>query len=146
MNDTAVLLLVILAAVVVSMVVAAVIVRRSQSRAAAALSGVGPARSTVAATALGMSGSDDTDLRGTGTLALTDEELAFAQWRPEHLLRIPRSAITRVDTTREHLGKTMKTDVLRVTWRSPGPGGGDERSIAFFIRDPGPWLTELGAA
>lgn len=146
MNDTAVLLLVILAAVVVSMVVAAVIVRRSQSRAATALSGVGPARRTVAATALGMTGDDDVELRGTGTLALTDDDLAFAQWRPEHLLRIPRSAITHVDTTREHLGKTMKTDVLRVTWRSPGAGGGQERSVAFFIRDVSPWLTELRPA
>jgi hypothetical protein len=143
MSDTAVLLLVILAAVVVSMVVAGVVVRRSQGRAAAALAEVGTAQRTTAATALGVSGDDAPDLRGTGTLVLTVDEVAFAQWRPEQLLRIPRSAITRVDATREHLGKTMKTDVLRIAWRSPGAGGGEERTVAFFVRQPEPWLGDL---
>src|SRR3546814_20791167 len=84
---------------------------------------------------MGMSGVDAPPLRGTGTLALTDTDVAFAQWRPEHLLRIPRSAITGIEATREHLDRTLKTDVLRTTWREPGAGGGAERSVAFFIRD-----------
>jgi hypothetical protein len=143
MTDTSTLLLVIMVAVIVSMVVAAVVVKRSQGRASAALAEVGPARRTIAATALGISGESAPPLRGTGTLVLTDEEVAFAQWRPEHLLRIPRSAIVRVDATSEHLGKTMKTDVLRIAWRSPGSSGGDERTVAFFLRDLGPWLRDL---
>lgn len=143
MNDTGVLLLVIMAAVVASMIIAIVIVRRSQSRAAAAIGALGPVRRTIAATALGMAGDDAASLRGTGSLALTDEEVAFAQWRPEHLLRIPRSAITEVEATREHLGKTMKSDVLRITWHDPAAAGG-ERCIAFFVRDLEPWLSELG--
>jgi hypothetical protein len=143
MTDSAVLLIAILAAVVASMVVAVLIVRRSQGRAAAALADLGPARRSVAATAMGVSGDGGPTLRGTGTLVLTDEEVAFAQWRPEHLLRIPRSSITKVDATREHLGKTMKTDLLRIAWRSPDAGG-EERTVAFFVRPLEAWVAELG--
>ena len=56
------------------------------------------------------------------------------------LFRIPRGAITNVDTTRSHAGKTMKDDLLRIAWT--GPEGDD--SIAFFVRDLDPWLTDLG--
>ncbi|HEY9558094.1 MAG TPA: hypothetical protein VIR58_15265 [Acidimicrobiales bacterium] len=143
MSDTSTLLLVIMAAVLVSMVLAIVIVRRSQVRASRALADLGGATLTTAATGMGMSGVDAPPLRGTGTLALTDTDVAFAQWRPEHLLRIPRSAITGIEATREHLDRTLKTDVLRITWREPGAGGGAERSVAFFIRDLDPWLAAL---
>lgn len=145
MSDTATLLLVIVAAVAVSTVAAVIIVRRSQARADAALAEVGAPDRRIAATALGMSGDDGAALRGTGTLVLTSAEVAFAQWRPQRLVRIPRAAIVDVDATREHLGKTMRTDVLRITWRAPGSGGGDERVVAFFLRDLDPWLRDLRA-
>lgn len=140
MSSTTVLLLVLLGTIALSMVIAAVIVRAGRSRAEAALATLGPPTRTTAASALGRTGDPAEPLNGTGTLVLTAAELGFAQWRPERLLRIPRADIATVDTTREHLGKTMKDDVLRVTWRD----GGVDESVAFFVRDLDPWLQDLG--
>ena len=77
---------------------------------------------------------------GTGTLVLTDAEVAFAQWRPDRLVRIPRPAIAEVDTTRSHLGKTMNADLLRIRWTTPKATD----TVAFFVRDLDPWLADLG--
>lgn len=141
MSSTNILLLVVLASVAVSMVIAVMIVRSSRARADASLAGLGTPLRSIAATALGRSDDAAERLTGTGTLVLTADEVAFAQWRPTRLLRIPRAGIVRTDTTREHLGKSMKDDVLRITWRSPGAA---EESVAFFVRDLDPWLRDLG--
>jgi hypothetical protein len=135
------LLIVILIALAVSMVIAVFIVRASRARADAALSALGEPLRKIAATALGRTGEPAEPLNGTGTLILTSEELAFAQWRPTRVLRIRRADIVRTDTTRDHLGKVMKDDVLRITWRGDGAM---EESVAFFVRDLDPWLTDLG--
>ncbi len=140
MSSTTVLLLVLLGTIAVSMVVAALIVRAGRSRAEAALAALGSPTRTTAASALGRTGDPAEPLNGTGTLVLTASEVGFAQWRPERLLRIPRADIATVDTTREHLGKTMKDDVLRITWRDSGV----DESVAFFVRDLDPWLQDLG--
>ena len=140
-SATAVLLIVILISIAVSIAIAAAIVRSSRAGAEVALADLGtPLRST-AASALGRTGDGSERLTGTGTLVLTAEELGFAQWRPARLLRITRSDIIGTDTTRDHLGKTMKDDVLRITWRGDG---NVEETVAFFVRDLDPWLNELG--
>ena len=139
MSSTTVLLLVLLASLVVSMIIAFLVVRSSRARADAALEPLGPTLRHTAASALGRTDEGDAPLRGTGTLALTGEAVAFAQWRPPRLLTIARTDIIRTDTTREHLGKTLKDDVLRITWRA----GGTEESVAFFVRDIEPWLADL---
>lgn len=140
MTDTNVLLLVLAGSLVVAMVVAWLLVRSARSRAEALLATVGPARRSIAASALGSTEEADRPVTGTGTLVLTDGVLAFAQWRPSLLLEIPRSDIVTVDTTKEHMGKTMRSEVLRVTWRKQGV----EEEVAFFIRDLDPWLADLG--
>jgi hypothetical protein len=140
MSSSTTLLIVLLVAIAVSMVIALAIVRGSRARADTALAGLGTPLRKMAASALGRTGEPAEPLTGTGTLVLTSDELGFAQWRPSRLLRIPRADIVRTDTTREHLGKTMKDDVLRVTWRD----GGVEESVAFFVRDVDPWLADLG--
>ncbi|MGH9274147.1 MAG: hypothetical protein ACRDZU_05810 [Acidimicrobiales bacterium] len=142
MSSTTILLLVILVTIAVSMVIAVAIVRGSRARADTALAGLGTPLRKMAATALGRTDDTSDSLTGTGTLVLTSEEVAFAQWRPARLLRIRRADITRTDTTRDHLGKSMKDDVLRLTWREEGPN--IEESVAFFVRDLDPWLHDLG--
>ena len=97
-------------------------------------------RRSTAATSMGIESEGTDEKRGTGSLVLTDAELAFAQWHPDRLIRIPRSAIVAVDTTREHLDKSMNSDLLRVRWSADGI----EDTIAFFVRDVDPWLTDLG--
>lgn len=141
MSPTTVILLVLLASIGISLGLAALIVRRGRTRAERALAEVTDRTRTIAATGLGRTNPEGTgNLLSTGTLVLAADELAFAQWRPQRTLRIPRRSIVRVDTTREHLGKTMRTDVLRVTWRE---GDADE-VVAFFLRDLDPWLRDLG--
>jgi hypothetical protein len=141
MSSTGTLLIIIVVTVVVSLFIAGAIVRGSRARADAALAPLGEPLRKIAATALGRTGEPAEPLTGTGTLVLTSDELAFAQWRPTRLLRIRRADIARTDTTRDHLGKVMKDDVLRITWRGDGAV---EESVAFFVRDLDPWLSDLG--
>jgi hypothetical protein len=141
MSSGDVLMIVLLVSIVASMVVAGVIVTRSRRRATAALEELGSPLRSMAATALGRTDDRSPTLRGTGTLVLTRDELGFAQWTPFQLLRIRRADITRTDTTREHLDKRLKSEVLRVTWRR---AGGEEEAVAFFVRDVDVWLADLG--
>jgi hypothetical protein len=131
----------ILGTLAVSAVIAIVIVRQRRARAQARLAEVpGDVRRSTAATSMGIESEGTDEKRGTGTLVLTDGELAFAQWHPDRLIRIPRSAIVAVDTTRAHLDKSMNSDLLRVRWSADGA----EDAIAFFVRDLDPWLDDLG--
>jgi hypothetical protein len=135
------LLLTLVATLAVSAVIAIVLVRRSRARAVRRLAEVpGEVLRSTAATSLGLEGQGAPPVKGTGTLVLTESEVAFALWQPDRLIRIPRSAIGKVDTTRSHLGKTMNTDVLRIHWKQDGA----DDTVAFFVRDLDPWLTDLG--
>ena len=139
----ATLLLILIVVLVVSGIIAWMIVRGGRTRAQTRLSEVpGPVVRTTAATSLGMTSLGAGQLHGTGTLVLTDGEVAFAQWRPDQLVRIPRPAIVAVDTTLTHLGKTMNKDMLRIRWDNAESE--DEDVIAFFVRDLDPWLEDLG--
>src|SRR5688572_29956294 len=117
MSTTTLVLLVLLASLGMSGAIALVLVRGGRARAQARLAEVpGAVRRSTAATSLGLASLGAGQVRGTGTLVLTEAEVAFAQWRPDRLVRIPRPSITEVDTTRTRLGKTMNMDVLRIRW------------------------------
>jgi hypothetical protein len=138
-----ILLAVLIASLLVSAGIAIAIVRRGRSRALARLAEVpGAVQRTIAASSLGLTSLGKGQVRGTGTLVLTDVEVAFAQWRPDRLVRIPRADVLEVDTTRSHLGKTMNADLLRIRWTSREAGGED--TFVTFIRDLDPWLLALG--
>jgi hypothetical protein len=145
MSPTTVILLVILASVVASLGIAAVLVRIGRRRAEANIASLGPIERSMAASSLGLTSPGPAQVRSTGTLVLTADEVAFAQWRPERFVRIPRADLVAVDTTREHLGRTLKGDVLRLRWRQPGAADG-EQSIALFVRDLDDWVHALGGA
>lgn len=80
-------------------------------------------------------------VRGNGNLALTEDELLFAQWVPNRLLRIPRDSIAEVTTVGSHLGKTIRRDLLKVAWTTEL---GERNSIALWVRDLDGWLAALG--
>ena len=80
-------------------------------------------------------------VRGNGNLALTEEELLFAQWVPNRLLRIPRASIVEVTTAKAHLGKTVGRKLLKVVWTNER---GDRDSIALWVGDLDGWLVALG--
>ena len=94
------------------------------------------------ANSFGVESAGPWQVRGNGTLALTGEELVFAQWVPDRVLRIPRSAIVQATTARSHLGKTVGKDLLKVIWA--GELGGQD-SVALWVRDLDGWLLALGS-
>lgn len=94
------------------------------------------------ATSFGQQSLGPAQVRGAGTLVLTDEALVFALWLPARTLRIPRAAVLGVDTARSHLAKTRGTLLLRVHWRT---ADGDD-TIAWQVEDLDGWLDALGGA
>ena len=111
-------------------------------RARKHFAGLAPLRESDA-NSFGVESAGPWQVRGNGTLALTEEELLFAQWVPNRLLRIPRAAIVEVTTARAHLGKTMGRKLLKVAWANER---GERDSIALWVRDLDGWLAALGAA
>src|SRR5262245_20429875 len=94
------------------------------------------------ANSLGIESQGKAQVRGNGNLALTEDELIFAQWIPNRVTRIPRSQILAVTTAKSHLGKSVGRPLLKVTWTNERA---EPDSIAIWVRDLGGWLTDLGA-
>ena len=99
------------------------------------------AERTENAQGLGLESRGKGQVRGNGWLILTADELRFRQWVPSRETRIPRSAITSVDSDRWWLGKSVGRKLLVVRWRTPE--GGDD-AMAWNVRDLDGWLTALG--
>ena len=94
------------------------------------------------ANSFGVESAGPWQVRGNGNLALTEEELLFAQWVPNRVLGVPRAAILEVTTARGHLGKTMGRKLLKVVWTNEA---GERDSIALWVDDLNGWLAALGA-
>ena len=92
------------------------------------------------ANSLGVESAGRWQVRGNGSLALTRRELLFAQWVPNRVVRIPRSAILEVTTARSHLGKWIGRDLLKVVWTNDF---GELDSIALWVPDLDGWLAVL---
>jgi hypothetical protein len=92
------------------------------------------------ANSLGVESAGRWQVRGNGNLALTEDELLFAQWVPKRLLRIPRRSILEVSKTGSHLGKRIGRPLLRVSWTAED---GTEDAIALWVRDPDRWIAAL---
>jgi hypothetical protein len=95
----------------------------------------GPARS------LGVTSQGAGQMRGSGTLALTDRELIFLQAVPATDTRIPLNSVTLVDTCMSHLGKSVGSKLLRITWTAPQ----GEDSIALQVAGLDEWYAALAA-
>lgn len=92
------------------------------------------------ANSFGVQSAGPWQVRGNGNLALTEDELLFAQWVPDRLLRVPRRSIVHVSTTKSHLGKTIGRPLLEVTWATET---GDQDAIALWVRDLDRWIAAL---
>lgn len=71
-------------------------------------------------------------MRGNGTLVLTDNELYFEGWLPRREFRIPVSAIQSIETPNSYLGKTNFRPLLKVAFKDDA-GGID--SMAWLVSD-----------
>ena len=89
---------------------------------------------------LGLESRGKGQVRGNGWLVLTPGELRFRQWVPDRETRIPREAITAVESDRWWLGKSVGRKLLIVRWQTPG-GGAD--AMAWNVRDLDGWLDAL---
>ncbi len=73
-----------------------------------------------------------TQMRGNGTLVLTDAEVFFEQWMPRREFRIPLTAIQSIETPTSHLGKTNFRPLLKVIFKGET---GNTDSMAWLVRD-----------
>ena len=71
-----------------------------------------------------------TQVRGTGTLALTHDTLHFQLWMPNRALDISLRSITNIETPRSFLGKATTSKLLKVQFISDT---GEEDAIAWQV-------------
>ncbi len=105
----------------------------------ARIESAGEAELSAQANFFGQASAGKSQIRGLGTLVLTETELAFFQLVPAREARIPRSAITTARTTRHFLGKTQGRDLLVVMWNA----NGIDDAAAFDVADIESWRTKL---
>ncbi len=71
-------------------------------------------------------------MRGNGTLILTDDELLFKQWVVNKEFRLPLKLIQSIETPRSFLGKTQGVQLLKVSYLNES---GAPDAIAWRVRD-----------
>jgi len=71
-------------------------------------------------------------MRGNGTLVLTDSELYFERWVARKEYRIPLNAIQAIETPTSFLGKTNFRPLLKVVFKDEA---GHTDSMAWLVRD-----------
>ncbi len=71
-------------------------------------------------------------VRGNGTLVITDAEIYFKQWVTNKELRIPLDKITGLETPKSFLGKTNLMRLLQVNFEN---AAGNMDAAAWLMRD-----------
>ncbi len=92
------------------------------------------------ANCFGLESEGLSQIRGNGVLALTPGEVYFLMWLPKKEVRIPVSAITGVETTRTHLGKSKGKLLLKVKFKNRM---GEDDSAAWLVSDLQEWKQKL---
>jgi len=92
------------------------------------------------ANCLGVKSRGRIGVRGNGCLALTESEVIFLLLWPRKRVRIPRSKILGVDTTRFHMGRSKGSQLLRITFNN---AAGEKDIAAWQVSDLERWLQEL---
>jgi len=79
-------------------------------------------------------------LRGMGCLAVSETDLMFVTWAPQHEFRIKRSTITGVDTSSDDVGGSQKAMVM-VSYTADD---GSSAVASWRLPELVQWLTVLG--
>jgi hypothetical protein len=82
-------------------------------------------------------------LRGNGTLILTDSDLIFEMWVPNKQLRIPLRSIQTIENPKSFLGKSRFTPLLKVVYVNEE---GTTDAMAWQVRDLDGWMRLIDAA
>jgi hypothetical protein len=91
-------------------------------------------------TAMGSEPEEAGGVRGMSVLAVNSQELMAVTWSGLHEWVVARSAITLVDSSTDDPEAVQKATII-ISY--PGPDGGTA-TASFRLKDPVPWLTELG--
>ncbi len=79
-------------------------------------------------------------VRGNGTLVLTEEGLFFKMWMPQKTIMIDMAEITGLEIVKSHLGKTKFCPLLKVSFTNQE---GVQDSVAWLVPDPNDWSREI---
>lgn len=100
------------------------------------------ARRETQAQSFGLRSHGPGQLRGTGYLALFEDELVFVQAIAKNHARVRLSDVVGVTTPRSFLGKTQGVELLAIEWRD----GAATEQIALRVPELGAWLAALAEA
>jgi hypothetical protein len=96
-----------------------------------------------AASFFGQESRGVTQMRGNGTLILTDSDLIFEMWLPNREFRIPLRSIQAIENPASFLGKSRFTPLLKVVYTND-QGGMD--SMAWQVPDLSGWMRLINEA
>ena len=82
-------------------------------------------------------------IRGNGTLILTESELIFEMWLPRREFRIPLASIESLENPKSFLGKSRFTPLLKVVFNDQQ---GSKDSMAWQVRDLSGWMEQIDKA
>lgn len=84
-----------------------------------------------------------TQMRGNGTLILTDTDLIFEMWVPNTEFRIPLQSIQAIENPTSFLGKSRFAPLLKVKYVDQQ---GQTDSMAWQVRDLTGWMSLINEA
>lgn len=93
-----------------------------------------------AASFFGQESRGGTQMRGNGTLILTDAELIFEMWVPNTEFRIPLHSIHSLENPTAFLGKSRFSPLLKVVYTN---AQGSTDAMAWQVSDLSGWMGQL---
>lgn len=96
-----------------------------------------------AASFFGQESRGVTQMRGNGTLILTDSELIFEMWVLNREFRIPLRSIQSLENPTSFLGKSRFTPLLKVVYINEQ---GETDSMAWQVPDLSGWMHQINDA
>src|SRR5262245_30317171 len=96
-----------------------------------------------AASFFGQQSRGATQMRGNGTLILTDSDLIFEMWVPNTEFRIPLRSIQALENPKSFLGKSRFTPLLKVVYTNEQ---GATDAMAWQVPDLSGWMRRINAA
>jgi len=96
-----------------------------------------------AASFFGQESRGATQMRGNGTLILTDTDLIFEMWVPNREFRIALRSIQSIENPTSFLGKSRFTPLLKVVYINDQ---GTADSMAWQVTDLSNWMRLINEA
>jgi hypothetical protein len=96
-----------------------------------------------AASFFGQESRGVTQMRGNGTLILTDSDLIFERWVPNTEFRIPLRSIQSLENPTSFLGKSRFTPLLKVVYTNEQ---GTTDAMAWQVPDLSGWIRRINEA